>query len=173
VITSDLVNWEIDYSPTKQVSLEAYNLFKKKQDIQENDILFVIAGATIGKVAILPKELTPSNTNQAVSFIRLKEGENHKFVHYWLLSSKIYDQIWFWAVQSAQPNLSMESLGNFPVPYPSIHEQELIVNFLNCKFGEYESVIVNNLNQIEKLKEYRQSLISEAVTGKIDVRDWS
>jgi len=163
---------EVSSIPEFFIDEETHEILKRSQ-LQENDILFVIAGATIGKVAILPKELTPSNTNQAVSFIRLKEGENYKFIHYWLLSSKIYDQIWFWAVQSAQPNLSMESLGNFPVPYPSIHEQELIVNFLNCKFGEYESVIVNNLNQIEKLKEYRQSLISEAVTGKIDVREWS
>ena len=162
-----------EVSPSHEffIDEETHEILKRSQ-LQENDILFVIAGATIGKVAILPKELTPANTNQAVSFIRLKEGENHKFIHYWLLSSKIYDQIWFKAVQSAQPNLSMESLGNFSVPYPTLHEQELIVNFLNSKIEEFESLIAKNIDQMEKLKEYRQSLISEAVTGKIDVRGW-
>jgi type I restriction enzyme M protein len=54
VRTSDIVNWEIDYSPTKQVSLEAYNLFKKKQDIQKDDILFVSDGTfLIGRSAII------------------------------------------------------------------------------------------------------------------------
>lgn len=162
---------EVSSIPEFFIDDETHEILKRSQ-LQGNDILFVIAGATIGKVAILPKELTPANTNQAVSFVRLKENENHKFVHYWLMSSKIYDQIWLKAVQSAQPNLSMENLGNFPLPYPSLKEQKEIVNFLNSKIGEYEHLIINNLNLIEKLKEYRQSIISEVVTGKIDVRDW-
>lgn len=162
---------EVSSSPEFFIDEETHEILKRSQ-LQENDILFVIAGATIGKVAILQKELTPANTNQAVSFIRLKENENHKFVHYWLMSSKIYDQIWLKAVQSAQPNLSMENLGNFPLPYPAQDEKKEIVNFLNSKIGEYEHLIIDNLKLIEKLKEYRQSIISEAVTGKIDVRDW-
>lgn len=162
---------EVSSIPEFFIDIETHEILKRSQ-LQENDILFVIAGATIGKVAILQKKLTPANTNQAVSFIRLKENENHKFIHYWLMSTKIYDQIWLKAVQSAQPNLSMENLGNFPLPYPSLDEQKEIVNFLNSKIGEYEHLIIDNLKLIEKLKEYRQSIISEAVTGKIDVRDW-
>ncbi len=164
---------DLEVSPTPEffIDEETHEILKRSQ-LQENDILFVIAGATIGKVAILQKELTPSNTNQAVSFIRLRETENHKFVHYWLMSSLIYNQTWIKAVQSAQPNLSMENLGNFTLPYPSLKEQEEIVKFLNSRIGEHEHIIETNLIVIEKLKEYRQSLISEAVTGKIDVREW-
>lgn len=162
---------DVSPEPEFYIDDETHEILKRSQ-LKEDDILFVIAGATIGKAAILSKELTPANTNQAVSFIRLKENENQKFVHYWLTSSKIHSQIWLQAVQSAQPNLSMEDLGNFPIPYPSPIEQTQIVNYLVEKTGELERLIKSNFEVIEKLKEYRQSIISEAVTGKIDVRDW-
>lgn len=161
----------VSSSPEFYIDDETHELLRRSQ-LEENDILFVIAGATIGKVAILPKDLIPANTNQAVCFIRLKKNENHRFVHYWLLSSKIYDQVWLKAVQSAQPNLSMENLGNFPIPYPDATEQADIVDFINKKNAEFSELLNNNIIAVEKLKEYRQAIISEAVTGKIDVRDW-
>ncbi len=148
------------------------NEILKRSQLKENDILFVIAGATIGKTAILQREFTPANTNQAISFIRLKENENYNFVHYWLMSPKIIQQVWFKAVTSAQPNLSMENLGNLPIFYPPKQEQIQIVDFLKIVSKRMDEVSLQISIQIESLKEYRQSLISEAVTGKIDVRDW-
>lgn len=162
---------QVSYFPEFFIDDETHEVLKRSQ-LEENDILFVIAGATIGKVAILPKEMTPANTNQAVCFIRLKQNENHKFLYFWLQSSKIYEQIWLNAVQSAQPNLSMEELGNFIVPYPSLVEQTEIVNFIEISTSKIDDLIDKNKLQVEKLQTYRQSLISEAVTGKIDVRNW-
>ena len=45
----------------------------KRSQLSDNDIMFVIAGASIGKVAIVSNELLPANTNQAMSFIRVLE----------------------------------------------------------------------------------------------------
>lgn len=59
------------------------------------------------------------------------------------------------------------------LPLPSYHEQKAIANFLDQKTAEIDSLISDIQNQIAKLKEYRQSLIYEAVTGKIDVRDFT
>lgn len=140
-----------------------------RSKLLENDILFVIAGATLGKVAILPKEFIPANTNQAVSFIRLKEGYNVNFAWYWLSSSILQEQIWIDAVQSAQPNLSMENLGNFHIPFPPLSEQQSIVAYLDEQTAFLNNAISLEAQKIEKLKEYRQSLISAAVTGKICV----
>jgi type I restriction enzyme S subunit len=145
------------------------NELLKRSILIEGDILFVIAGASIGKTTILPKSFTPSNTNQAVSFIRLKQNENNKFVWYWLISSKIQEQMWIVAVQSAQPNLSMENLGNFFIPYPSIKEQQEIVEYLDKHTKEIDDLVSMEQKKIELLKEYRQSLISEVITGKIKV----
>ncbi|NYV66362.1 restriction endonuclease subunit S [Bacillus sp. Gen3] len=58
------------------------------------------------------------------------------------------------------------------IPYPSLNEQEEIAAYLDIKSSETLDIISSLTNQIIKLKEYRQSLIYEAVTGKIDVRDY-
>lgn len=58
------------------------------------------------------------------------------------------------------------------VMYPPLNEQIHIANFLDQKTAEIDDLITEIKLQIQKLKEYRQSLISEAVTGKIDVRDY-
>ena len=51
-------------------------------------------------------------------------------------------------------------------------EQQQIVDYLDNKIQKVDSTIEKETQRIELLKEYRQSLISEVVTGKIDVRDW-
>ena len=58
-----------------------------------------------------------------------------------------------------------------PVPFPPLNEQNAIVEFLNRKIQEIDGLIENIRKQIEKLKIYKQRLISDAVTGKIDVRN--
>jgi type I restriction enzyme S subunit len=77
--------------------------------------------------------------------------------------------MWVVAVQSAQPNLSMENLGNFFIPYPSIKEQKEIVEYLDKNTKDIDDLVSMEQKKIELLKEYRQSLISEVITGKIKV----
>ena len=61
---------------------------------------------------------------------------------------------------------------NYKLGIPDYLEQEQIANYLDEKTSLIDKLISNIQLQIQKLKEYRQSLISEAVTGKIDVRDY-
>lgn len=141
----------------------------KRSNLQENDLLFVIAGATIGKVAILPKELTPANTNQAISFIRLQNPEISKYVWYVLQSEVTRNYIWSNAVQSAQPNISMEDLGNIQVPIPNVLEQKEIIAYIETKISPIENTIRNCQQQISFLQERKQIIINEVVTGKVKV----
>ena len=55
---------------------------------------------------------------------------------------------------------------------PPLQEQKQIVLSLNIEIHKFEAIIKKEIRRIELLKEYRQSLISEVVTGKIDMRDW-
>ena len=57
-------------------------------------------------------------------------------------------------------------------PNPQLTEQTQIVEYLDEQTQKIDSTIEKETQRIELLKEYRQSLISEVVTGKIDVRDW-
>jgi type I restriction enzyme S subunit len=67
---------------------------------------------------------------------------------------------------------NIHDLKNVFTPVPSILEQNLIVKHIETKSTTIDKVIIRSQTSIQKLKEYRQSIISEAVTGKIDVRDW-
>jgi type I restriction enzyme S subunit len=58
------------------------------------------------------------------------------------------------------------------IPFPSnTLEQSQIANYLEEKTQQIDDLIGKEQRKIELLKEYRQSLISDAVTGKIDVRE--
>ena len=67
--------------------------------------------------------------------------------------------------------LGKSSIENLLLPIPTDSEQRQIANFLDRKTEQIDELISTEQRKIEILKEYRQSLISEAVTGKIDVRN--
>ena len=67
--------------------------------------------------------------------------------------------------------LGKPSIENLFLPIPTDSEQRQIADFLNNKTQQIDKLITAEQRKIERLKEYRQSLISEAVTGKIDVRN--
>ena len=67
--------------------------------------------------------------------------------------------------------LGKPSIENLLLPIPTDSEQRQIADFLNHKTQQIDDLIAAEHRKIELLKEYRQSLISEAVTGKIDVRN--
>jgi type I restriction enzyme S subunit len=141
-----------------------------RSSLAEGDVLVVIAGATTGKSAVLGSDFIPANTNQAVSFARPNDIRMSQFMTLWLGTSLIKNLILLDSVQSAQPNLSMEDLGNIPIPQPSLHEIGDIQNFVRTETAKLDDLTTEAQHTIDLLKERRSALISAAVTGKIDVR---
>ena len=166
--SENIVDGEITNKPKEFIDQKT-NQMISRSILKSHDVLFVIAGASLGKTAVLKEELTGSNTNQAVCFIRPNNKVRSKYLEVWLQSSSIKSQIWVDAVQSAQPNLSMESLGNFRMPLPNKEEQESIFNYLHDTMSFFEEALSKTNQSIEKLKEYKTTLINSAVTGKIKI----
>ena len=82
----------------------------------------------------------------------------------------IMDQM---SAKNTVDSVRLPMIESFPVPVFDLKEQEEIVNFI-LESNKKIVKILDKINlQIEKLKEYRQSLISEAVTGKIDVKNYN
>lgn len=150
---------------------EETNRVLGRSQLEENDVLFVIAGATLGKTAVVTKEILPANTNQAVAFIRPNKRIFPNYMEMWLQSLRIKELIWLNAVQSAQPNLSMADLGNFVCPTPPHDEQIQILGFVDKVTKPLITTISCLEHEIELLKEYRTRLVSDVVTGKLDVRE--
>ena len=67
------------------------------------------------------------------------------------------------------PSMTQTNYGNMYLPFPVVEEQKQIVNHIEKTILQIDQLITNYKASIQKLKEYRQSLIFEAVTGKIEV----
>ena len=103
----------------------------KRSELKENDLLFAIAGATIGKVNIVTEEILPANTNQALAIIRLKKNENPKFIYQILKSNIMQKYIKDNISVGAQPNLNLEQINSFSFYNPLSSEQDKIATFLS------------------------------------------
>ena len=75
-----------------------------------------------------------------------------------------------YSVSAAQPGLSAEVIGRLKISFPTIDEQKNIANFLNKESEKIQTQRKKIEDVIVKLQEYRSALITNAVTGKIDVR---
>lgn len=72
---------------------------------------------------------------------------------------------------SAQPKLTQEALMSIKIPVPPINEQDKISIYLITEFNKIDTLISKSQQEIELLKEYKNALINEVVTGKVDVRN--
>jgi len=95
-----------------------------------------------------------------------------EYLHFIMLSPKFIDVVNSSTYGAKMPRTSWDFIGNLRIPLPSIKEQEEIVEYLTQFINRIDDLISDINIQIQKLKEYRQALISEAVTGKIDVREF-
>ncbi len=165
----NIVKNEVSAFPEFYIDKTTHQILKRS-NLKAGDLLFVIAGATIGKVAILPEKMTPANTNQAISFIRLTNRNNVKYVWLVLQSDITKKYIWENAVQSAQPNISMEDLGNIQIPLPTNEdERHKILSYVESQIEPIDKSIDSCIKQISLLQERKQIIINEVVTGKVKV----
>jgi len=96
VRTSDLINWEINIDPKKQVAREVYELYKDKQDIRAGDILLVNDGTfLIGKTAMITEKDTQILIQSHLKKIRVvkKEFLDENLLLWALNTDIVQDQI--------------------------------------------------------------------------------
>ena len=122
--------------------------------------------ATIGETAI---STVPMATNQGFANFVCNEELLNLYLAYYLQAIK--DLLISLGSGSTFLEVTKKTLLRIGIPLPPFAEQTEIVSFLNCKTKQIDELRANEEGTIKLLKEYRQSLISEAVTGKIDVRD--
>jgi len=168
--SENIVSNQLNLNPTFFITAETNNSLERSK-LNSGDILFVIAGASIGKVAITTADFLPANTNQAVAFIRLSSSYQYatKYIWYFLQSDVVKQLIALSAVQSAQPNLSLEDLGAMRLPLPDQMGCLKITDYLDAKCAEIDGLIVKKEQLVKELESYKKSLIYEVVTGKREV----
>ena len=134
----------------------------------KGSVVIAMYGATIGKLGILDIE---SATNQACCVFTESARMNNRYAYYCLMASR--QSLKSYANGGGQPNISQALLKEWKLPVPPIQEQQAIAEYLDRKTKQIDDTISATEQQIKDLQAYRASLISEAVTGQIDVRDWT
>lgn len=135
-----------------------------------HDILIVKDGAGIGKCARVENmPLGESTVNSSLGVITVSETLYYSYLYYFFLSTPFQDNVFFLKNGMGVPHLTQENLKSVRIPLPPVEEQETIANFLDSKCFEIDGLIKVKQEKIETLKQYRQSLIFEAVTGKIRI----
>lgn len=163
---------KIDLENCKKISQTDFDdLVKNGCQPQVNDVLLTKDG-TIGRAAVVGI----SNDFVALSSLGIitpfPEILDSYYLRYFLISGINVSQMYSLIAGAALTRLTIEKIKHLIITIPPIDEQKVIVLTLNSKVKNFNELINIISVQIEKLKEYRQSIISEAVTGKIDVRDW-
>ncbi|MDM1471043.1 restriction endonuclease subunit S [Myroides odoratimimus] len=145
-----------------------HNKELKRSILREGDILFAIAGATIGKTNIVTKAVLPANTNQALAIIRLNEKEVKSYIIQILKSAIMQKYIKESISVGAQPNLNLEQINSFSFCYPNIEEQKKIASFLSLI---NERIITQN-KIIEELEQLIKGLCQKLFHNRNN-KDWS
>lgn len=138
--------------------------------IKENDVLMCLTGGTIGKIIKVGKVNEPLVQNYRVGhFSPLNDKIINDYVFWFMTSSLTTSQMFSEIRETGQPNIGIEDFGKMKVILPPLSEQIEIVKHLELKTKEIDDLVQLEQKKIDLLKEYRQSLISEVVTGKIKV----
>lgn len=148
---------------------------RKLYSVDEGDVFFTRTSETIEEIGFASTCLaTIQNATFAGFLIRFRPRSNvltKGFSKYYFRST-MHRRFFVKEMNIVtRASLSQELLKQLPVIIPPIDEQERIANYLDNKTFEIDSLINDIKDGINNLKEYKQSLISEVVTGKIDIRN--
>ena len=160
---------ELDLSNIVYISEQTNNKIKNST-LKPNDVLFAKTGATIGKTAIVPASMPISNTTSHVGKISVSPNYCAKYILYVLSSTIGYRQFWeFASAKTTRPELAIDEIRQILILLPPTKEQQAISDYLDLKCTQIDQLIALKQQKIEKLQQYKKSLIYEYVTGKKEV----
>ena len=154
-----------------QISHKDYKSLCSSFIPKKDDVLLAIVGATLGKVALVP-EMDSFHIQRSLGVFRTNKLIHPQHLSYIFESKDFQNLLWENAGFSAQPGIYLGTLSNFCVPVPPVTEQLKISEFITTTVDKLDLLITQASQLIGLIQERRTALISAAVTGKIDVRDW-
>lgn len=157
----------IDFSRIRgYISENFYQECCKKYVPQVDDIYMIKSGATTGRVAIVDTDVKFTIWSPLAVFRCNKERMLPRFLFYQLQSNGYQKQIELNWSYGTQQNIGMRTLEKLILSVPPLSEQQSIADYLDQKCSEIDELISIKQQKIEKLKDYKKSLIFECVTGK-------
>jgi len=149
-----------------------HDFFKESQIAQNGDVILVSTSETLkdlGHSCFYARYDTGLVGGEQFLLKPNREKILGKYLYY---TTKVFSQsLQIYATGTKVFRFNSQVLKTVYIPYISLEEQQKIIDYLDYKCSKIDLLVSKQKNLIEKLKEYRSSIISHAVTGKIDVRE--
>ena len=140
--------------------------------VKPGDILISHLNIPIGRSCIIPEFFGYMVTSVDNVIFRPDRDFSRQFITYMLSSKAHLANMENLARGTTMQRISRSTLGSAKFCMPPPEEQHAIVAFLDAETARMDTLVQEAENGINLLRERRMTLISDAVTGKIDVRDW-
>lgn len=168
VTSTDFEDGKVNWNTCYHVSLDRYNMDPFIQ-IKPGDLLISKDG-TIGKLALVDSLPDKACLNSHLLIIRPLNNKYLVKYLYFVLQSNIFTSYYSLVGSgTTMQSLSQEKLGQFKFPMWSITDQQAIADYLDAKCADIDGVSKDIEEQIETLKEYKKSVITQAVTKGLDL----
>ena len=141
---------------------------KELYHVEVGDVLIVEGGAGAGGCAVV-QQPTETLVQNSVMIVRNKSNSDNRYLRYWVESLVGRGYIEVVCNKATIPHFTKEKLSRTVYPVMSPKEQVQIADFLDKKCSQIEQLITLKESKIEKLQQYKRSLIYEYVTGKKEV----
>ncbi|MBF0266898.1 MAG: restriction endonuclease subunit S [Gammaproteobacteria bacterium] len=170
VMTGDLKELvsEISFDSCKQVSHKDYIRLSKKIKSSKGDVILA-RYATIGTVSYIDKNIDFLVSYSCVTIKPDPEKLIGLYLFYYFKSNSFAQQIQAHINTNTQGNVGTNDIRNVKIALPPLSEQLMVVKFSQKESNKFDTLIMHQNKQIDKLKEYKSTLINSAVTGKIKV----
>ena len=162
----------MDLTKFNYIKPELHKQLTRNKKPQKGDVLVTRVGAGIGQACMIDIDLEFS-VYVSLTHIRPNKEILSEYIVYFFNTEYCYQlNHEGTVVAGGQGNLNVKNVERYKIPLPPIEEQRQIVIYLDKYRQEMNEIISKYQKQIDLMQEYRTSLISQVVTGKIDVRDW-
>jgi len=151
-----------------RINEKAFRIIQERSKLEIGDILFASISKD-GQVYLLKEKPTNWNINESVFCIKpKKEIYDSVYLCYHLTDYRFYESLLTDATGSTFLSIKQNKLKQSNCVLPPILEQQKIATYLDTQCSKVDTLIANQQSQIEKLKSYKQSLITEVVTKGLD-----
>lgn len=163
-----IVNGDIDFDKHPYYVPEEWSALHSRSVLSTGDVLVVQTGA-IANCAYVFDVYAGSNCHALIVLRSDDAVMVGRYLYYYLLSDIGKEKLLLTRTGATHPHLNSTKIRFVSVLVPPLDEQRAIAGYLDTKTAEIDSLIADKRTLIDKLREYRKSLISEIVTGKIKV----
>ena len=167
--TADLKIGSMDVNNARRVTKEVYDSRNLRLVPISGDIIYSREGERFGIGALVPEGCNVCLA-QRVMLFRIKNTP--EFLMWAINSQSTYKQAQQDAIGSTSPHINVDTIKNFALAWPPEAERQKISIHVDRNTAAIDNVTTIASSKIILLKERRTALISAAVTGKIDVRNW-